>query len=88
MIDEAAFEAHRRSVRPLLDEGLTAPGEWRLLPTAANRMPAAAGYLRAPGDTEGRAFKRDVLRIGAGRIEEITTFDATPLDAFGLPPTL
>ena len=51
-------------------------------------MPAAAGYLRAPGDTQVRAFKRDVPRIGAGRIEEITTFDATLLDAFGLPPTL
>jgi RNA polymerase sigma-70 factor (TIGR02960 family) len=76
------------AIRPLLDEGLTAPGEWRLLPTAANRMPAAASYLRAPGDTEFRAFKLDLLRIGAGRIKEITTFDAKLFDAFGLPQVL
>ena len=59
-----------------------------MLPTAANRMPAAANYLRAPGDTEFRAFKFDVLRIAGGRIMEITTFDATLFDAFGLPATV
>ena len=37
--------------RPLFDRafGSRRLGEWRLLPTRANRMPAAAGYLRAPG---------------------------------------
>jgi hypothetical protein len=75
-------------IRPLLEEGLTAPGEWRLLPTRANRQPTAASYLRAAGDTEFRAFKFDVLRIEGGRIAEITTFDATLFPAFGLPPTL
>ncbi len=58
------------------------------MPTAANRQPAAASYLRAHGDTVFRAFKLDVLRVEAGRIAEITTFDATLFDAFGLPPTL
>ena len=38
-------------------------GEWRLVPTRANRMPAAASYLRRPGETEFRAFKIDVLRV-------------------------
>jgi RNA polymerase sigma-70 factor (TIGR02960 family) len=76
------------AIRPLLTEGLTAPGEWRLVPTNANRMPAAASYLRAPGDTEFRAFKIDVLRIGDGAIAEITTFDSTLFPQFGLPPTL
>jgi RNA polymerase sigma-70 factor (TIGR02960 family) len=75
------------SIQPLL-ERLTEPGEWRLLPTAANRMPAAANYLRARGDTEFRAFKLDVLRIAGGRIKEITTFDARLFDAFGLPATV
>ena len=42
-------------------------GDWRLLPTSANRMPAAASYLRRPGDTEYRAFKLDVLRVEGGR---------------------
>jgi RNA polymerase sigma-70 factor (TIGR02960 family) len=61
-------------------------GEWRLVPTRANRMPTAASYLRQPGDTEFRAFKFDVLRVDGGRIAEITTFDATLFPAFGLPP--
>ena len=76
------------AIRPLIEEGLTEAGEWRVVPTAANRMPTAACYLRAPGDTEFRAFKFDVLRIEAGRIMEITTFDAKLFDAFGLPPTV
>jgi len=76
------------AIRPLIEEGLTAPGEWRLVPTSANRMPTAASYLRAHGDTEFRAFKFDVLRIEGGRIKEITTFDERLFEAFGLPPTL
>jgi RNA polymerase sigma-70 factor (ECF subfamily) len=66
-------------------EGL---GEWRLVETRANRQPAAASYLRAPGDTVFRAFKIDVLRIEDGLIAEITTFSARLFDAFGLPATL
>ena len=76
------------AIRPLLEQGLTEPGEWRLLPTWANRQPTAASYLRAPGETEFRAFKLDVLRVEGGRIAEITTFDASLFPAFGLPPTL
>ena len=51
-------------------------------------MPAAANYLRAPGDTVFRAFKVDVLRVEGGRIAEITTFSATLFPQFGLSPTL
>ena len=76
------------AIRPLIEQGLTEPGVWRLVPTAANRMPAAASYLRAHGDTEFRAFKVDVLRIEGDRIKEITTFDAALFDAFGLPAVL
>jgi RNA polymerase sigma-70 factor (TIGR02960 family) len=76
------------AIRPLLEEGLTAPGEWRLMPTRANRQPTAASYLRARDDREFRAFKLDVLRIEGGLIAEITTFGATLFPAFGLPPTL
>jgi RNA polymerase sigma-70 factor (TIGR02960 family) len=62
-------------------------GDWRLVPTWANRQPAAATYLRRPGDTEFRAFKLDVLRITAdGLIGEITTFGYSRFPAFGLPP--
>jgi RNA polymerase sigma-70 factor (ECF subfamily) len=63
-------------------------GEWRLVPTRANRMPTAASYFRAPGDTEWRAFKFDVLRVRDGKIAEITTFDSSLFEAFGLPLVL
>ena len=76
------------AIMPLIERGLTEPGTWRLVPTSANRMPAAANYLRAPGDTEFRAFKIDVLRIEGGAIAEITTFNADLFPAFGLAPTL
>jgi RNA polymerase sigma-70 factor (TIGR02960 family) len=99
---EGAIALLREDVRvtmpphPWLSEGIQAvrelmasakgTGEWRLVPTRANRMPAAASYLRQPGDAELRAFKLDVLRVEGGRIVEITTFDATLFRAFGLPP--
>jgi RNA polymerase sigma-70 factor (TIGR02960 family) len=75
-------------IRPLISDGLTGPGEWRLVTTSANRMPAAACYLREYGATEFRAFKIDVVRIEGGKVAEITTFDATLFPQFGLPPTL
>jgi RNA polymerase sigma-70 factor (TIGR02960 family) len=75
-------------IRPLISDGLTGPGEWRLVTTSANRLPAAACYLREYGATEFRAFKIDVVRIEGGKVAEITTFDATLFPQFGLPPTL
>lgn len=63
-------------------------GTWRLVPTTANRMPTAASYLRRPGDSEFRAFKLDVMRIGNGRIAEITTFGPALFPSFGLAQTL
>jgi RNA polymerase sigma-70 factor (ECF subfamily) len=63
-------------------------GDWRLVPTMANRMPTAASYLRLPGDSEYRAFKFDVLRVVDGRITEITTFGPQLFPVFGLPPVL
>ena len=59
--------------------------EWRLVPTAANRQPAAASYVRTPGATEYRAFKLDVLRIEDGAIAAINTFGTRLFPAFGLP---
>ena len=74
-------------IGPLLSQALT-EGSWRLLPTMANRMPTAASYLHAPGDSTFRAFKFDVLRIEDGLIAEITTFGPALFPAFGLPATL
>jgi RNA polymerase sigma-70 factor (ECF subfamily) len=75
------------AIAPLLQNALR-DGEWRLVPTMANRMPTAASYLRQPGDSVYRAFKFDVLRVEDGKIAEITTFGAALFPAFGLPPTL
>jgi hypothetical protein len=58
------------------------------VPTSANRMPAAASYLRRAGDSSARAFKLDVLRIEGGAIAEITTFGVSLFPAFGLPRTI
>lgn len=68
--------------------GVERDGDWRLLPTQANRMPTAASYLRRPGDTKFRAFKFDVLRIEDGLVVEITTLGPALFERFGLPPTL
>jgi RNA polymerase sigma-70 factor (ECF subfamily) len=68
--------------------GALREGEWRLLPTWANRMPTAASYLRKAGDSEFRPFKFDVLRIEHGRIAEITTFGPKLFARFGLPDSV
>ena len=80
----------RDAMAPLLETafGDEAMGEGRLRPTRANRLPAAASWLRRPGDSAFRAFKLDVLRVRDGRIAEVTTFDATLFAAFGLPEVL
>jgi RNA polymerase sigma factor (sigma-70 family) len=75
------------ALRPLMAEAATM-GQWRLIPVGANRMPAAASYLRRPGDSEFRAFKFDLMRIQADVIAEITTFNAELFPAFGLKPVL
>jgi RNA polymerase sigma-70 factor (ECF subfamily) len=79
----------RAAVVPLIERAHSgADGAWRLVPTAANRHPAAASYLRAPGDDAFRAFKLDVLRVVDGRIAELTTFGSDRFAAFGLPDVL
>ena len=78
------------AIAPLLERALgnAREGDWRLVPTSANRMPAAASYLRRAGDSRLRAFKIDVLRIEDGTIAEITTFGASRFPSFGLPSQL
>ena len=75
---------------PLFERGLgpNRDGEWRLVPTSANRLPAAASYLLRPGDTVWRAFKLDVLRVHDGKIAEIMTFGYSRFPAFDLPDRL
>ena len=61
-------------------------GELRSVATAANGQPAAAHYLKQPGDSAHRALVIDVLRVEDGAIAEITSFVYPGLfPAFGLP---
>jgi RNA polymerase sigma-70 factor, ECF subfamily len=61
-------------------------GRFRMVATRANGHPAAAAYLRAPGDAVFRAAAIAVLRVEGDRIAEITAFhDPGLFAAFGLP---
>ncbi|MBF6413022.1 RNA polymerase subunit sigma-70 [Nocardia cyriacigeorgica] len=62
--------------------------DWRGIATTVNRMPAAALYLRTPGDREYRPFALAVLHIVDGKIAELTGFDVTGTPWLDLPPTL
>lgn len=68
--------------------GVEEVGDWRLVPTRANRMPAAASYLREWGDARFRAFKIDLVRFVDGKVAEVTTFGSSLFPRFGLPPVL
>jgi RNA polymerase sigma-70 factor (TIGR02960 family) len=68
--------------------GANGPGEWIVRPTSANRMPAAACYLREPGAERARLFKFDVIRFVDGAIAEITTFGPALAEQFGVPEFL
>jgi RNA polymerase sigma-70 factor (ECF subfamily) len=64
------------------------PGNLRLVPTAANRQPAAAAYLRSAGDSTYRLIGLNVLDVDDGFIAGIISFGEPLLRRFGLPPTL
>ncbi|GAA2082328.1 RNA polymerase subunit sigma-70 [Actinomadura alba] len=68
--------------------GPEAWGDWRVLPTWANRQPAAAAYLRRPGEPVFSPSWLSVLRVEDGLVAEITTFGEDVFPLFGLPATL
>ena len=61
---------------------------FRLVPTGANRQPAAASYIRARGESAYRFTGVHVLRVEGDRIAEITSYSAELCHAFDLPATL
>jgi RNA polymerase sigma-70 factor (ECF subfamily) len=63
-------------------------GTFRLLPTRANRQPATACYLKAPGESRYAALGLDVLRFAGGQLVEITTFEPRLFVHIGLPQSL
>ncbi|PDP88042.1 RNA polymerase subunit sigma-70 [Glycomyces fuscus] len=62
-------------------------GDWVSVPLDANRQPAAANYVRMPGEAVHTAVNIDVLRVEDGLVAEITTFGPELLPVFGLPMT-
>lgn len=62
--------------------------DWRCVATTVNRMPAAALYLRTPGDPDHRLLNIAVLRVVDGKIAELTGFEVTGKSWLGLPATL
>jgi RNA polymerase sigma-70 factor (ECF subfamily) len=66
-------------------------GEWMCVPTGVNLQPAAAFYIRKPGESAYHAFAVDVFRIEGGQITEMTSFVKDRFDPFaalGLPDAL
>ncbi|HEX8967403.1 MAG TPA: RNA polymerase subunit sigma-70 [Chloroflexota bacterium] len=61
---------------------------FRMLPTAANRQPAAAAYLRPQGESAFRLTALHVLRTAGAEIIEVTTFGPSLCRAFSLPPAI
>ena len=67
--------------------GLGSPGDWRMIPVAANGQPAAAAYLRGDDGTY-QAYGIVVLTTTSTGIAGITVFaDPALLARFGLPAT-
>jgi RNA polymerase sigma-70 factor (ECF subfamily) len=67
---------------------LRQPGDFRMIPIAANGQPALAAYHRTPDGTY-HANGIEILTIRASRITRVTAFlDPTLFPAFALPPTL
>jgi len=72
-----------------LRDGMNALGQWRLVPIEANGQPAAAGYLRRPGETAFSPFVLIVLRVEQSRLIDIAAFEQPSMfTAFGLPASL
>jgi RNA polymerase sigma-70 factor (ECF subfamily) len=63
-------------------------GEIRMLQTSANRQPAAATYIRRPGESTYQLVSLNVLRIEDDQISEITSFSLGMLRRLDLPATL
>jgi RNA polymerase sigma-70 factor, ECF subfamily len=79
----------KAAVARALRRDMNTPGQWRMLPTAANRQPAVAAYVRSAGDTAFRPFALIVLRPEAGLLAAIDVFEKPGLfTTFGLPASL
>jgi RNA polymerase sigma-70 factor (ECF subfamily) len=64
------------------------PGDYLLVESVADGLPAAANYIASGGRKPHRATSLDVLRIDAGRIMEIKVLGPDEIRGLGLPRTL
>ncbi|MER6170536.1 sigma-70 family RNA polymerase sigma factor [Streptosporangium sp. NPDC001681] len=79
----------KAAVARALRRDMNSLGRWRMLPTAANRQPAVAAYVRGAGDTAFRPFVLIVLRPEAGLLAAMDVFETPGLfTVFGLPASL
>jgi RNA polymerase sigma-70 factor (ECF subfamily) len=82
------FQGKTTCVGHLRARVMTEPGLYRMLPTIANRQPAAVAYYRRSLDEDFRAFALAVLTIAGDTIGAITIFaDPTLVTRFGFPET-
>jgi RNA polymerase sigma-70 factor (ECF subfamily) len=79
------FRGRDRCLR-FLAGAVGAPGDWRMVPVAANGQPAAAAYRRRDG--AHHAWGLGLLTVAPDGIARISVFDGGPglLARFGLPP--
>jgi RNA polymerase sigma-70 factor (TIGR02960 family) len=61
---------------------------YRLIPTRANGQPAFGFYIRDPGASVFHAIGLLVLTLAGSRVCEMTRFDNSALELFGLPRSL
>jgi RNA polymerase sigma-70 factor (ECF subfamily) len=86
VVPSGTWVAGREDCLRIIREALGSPGNWRMLPTTANRQPAAAAYLRDADGTH-RAFGIAVLTTTSTGIARIVVFGEPDLvTSFGLPP--
>jgi RNA polymerase sigma-70 factor (ECF subfamily) len=89
MVPTRTWFAGRKTCAPYITaHALGSPGDWRMVPVAANGQPAVAAYLRG-ADAIHHAFGIAVLTPAATGIARIVVFgDPGLVAAFGLPAEL
>jgi RNA polymerase sigma-70 factor, ECF subfamily len=87
LVGTGTWFSGRATCLRFLTSVIGSPGDWRMIPTAANGQPAAAAYHRE-GDGVHRAFGIGVLTVADTGIARIIVFGGGPdlVAKFGLPP--
>jgi RNA polymerase sigma-70 factor, ECF subfamily len=90
MPPHAVWFAGREAIMVAMRQGFEPSfGHLRTVAAEANGGPAAAHYLRPPGESVHRPLALDVVVVEGGLVTEITSFVSPELfPAFGLPPEL